>query len=76
MAYGIRWNRKDYSKLSSAVRRFNKKLGTLSGRNLPKELTYSEVKKNITTRRELNRTINSLNRFLKEGSEEIWRSYQ
>ena len=71
MAYGIKWTRKDYAKLSSAVKKFNKKLNTINKRYLPKEITYSEVKQNITSRRELNRIINSLNRFQKEGAEEI-----
>ena len=71
MAYQIKWARKDYARLSSKVRQFNTKLGTLKGRNLPRQISYAEVKGRITTRRELNRIINSLNRFLEEGAEEI-----
>lgn len=67
----IRWQRKDYMLLGKAVARFNRKLESLSGRNLPKIKSYEEIKGNITTRRELNRVLNSLNRFMREGSEEI-----
>ena len=71
MASQIKWKRTDYMKLGKAVARFNRKLESLSGRNLPKIKSYEEIKGEITTRKELNRVINSLNRFMREGSEEI-----
>lgn len=67
----IRWKRKDYMLLGKAVARFNRKLESLSGRNLPKVKSYEEIKGEITTRKELNRVINSLNRFMREGSEDL-----
>lgn len=67
----IRWKRKDYMLLGKAVARFNRKLDSLSGRNLPKIKSYEEIKGQITTRKELNRVINLLNRFMREGSEEL-----
>ena len=68
----IRWQKKDYLYLGRVVARFNSKIENLGRkRNLPKIRSYEEIKSSITTRRELNRVINSMNRFLKEGAEEI-----
>lgn len=39
---------------------------------LPDIINYKEAKENITTRSELNRLINSLRRFNKEGAEELY----
>ena len=76
MAQLIRWSRSDTAKLSRAVRDFNKKINELKNEEnklyLPKEVEYKETKKEITTRRELNRVINSLKRFKKEGAEELY----
>ena len=76
MAQLIRWSRSDTAKLSRAVRDFNKKIKELKNEEnslyLPKEVEYKETKKEITTRRELNRVINSLKRFKKEGAEELY----
>ena len=70
----IRWKRGDYISLGRAVSQFNKKINELNREEkklyLPDTLTYQEVKQNITTRKELNRLINSLRRFQKEGVEE------
>jgi len=38
----------------------------------PEEINYNEAKENITTRQELNRVINSLRRFSREGAEELY----
>ena len=62
----IRWTRSDYMKLSASVRLFNKKireLQKLDNTYLPKELDYKNIKEDILSRGELNRTIKSLNRF-------------
>ena len=76
MAQLIRWSRSDTAKLSRAVRDFNKKINELKNEEnklyLPEEIEYKETKKEITTRRELNRVINSLKRFKKEGAEELY----
>lgn len=72
----IRWNRSDTATLSRAVRDFNKKIRELKNEEnklyLPEEVSYKETKENITTRRELNRVINSLKRFKKEGAEQLY----
>ena len=39
---------------------------------LPDEINYKEAKENITTRKELNRLINSLRRFQRQGAEDLY----
>lgn len=72
----IRWQRGDYITLGKAVSQFNKKINELQKEEskdyLPDTLEYKEVKENITTRKELNRVINSLRRFKKEGAEDLY----
>lgn len=73
----IRWKRGDYITLGKAVSQFNKKINELqkdeSKDYLPDTLEYKEVKENITSRKELNRIINSLRRFKKEGAEDLYK---
>lgn len=72
----INWRRGDYITLGKAVAQFNKKINELQKEEnkdyLPDTLEYNEVKENITTRKELNRVINSLRRFKKEGAEDLY----
>lgn len=72
----IKWKQGDYVKLGKAVANFNKKINALQNEEnklyLPENLKYNDLKSNIKTRKELNRIINSLNRFKKEGSEELY----
>ena len=72
----INWKRGDYISLGRAVSNFNKKIRELQAEEnklyLPDEINYKEAKENITTRRELNRLINSLRRFQREGSEDLY----
>lgn len=76
MASKIRWKQGDYVKLGRAVADFNKKVNRLQSEEnklyLPDTIEYKEAKENITTRAELNRMINSLKRFQKEGAEELY----
>lgn len=70
----IRFRRSDAGKLSYAIRQFNKKIRELEGLErefAPEELKYSELKSNITSRREFNRVIKSLKRFTRKGQEDI-----
>lgn len=71
----IKWKRGDYITLGKAVSNFNKKVRKLQTEEnklvLPEEIDYKTAKEDITTRRELNRFINSLRRFSKSGAEEI-----
>lgn len=72
----ISWRRGDYIRLGKAVSDFNKKINRLNAEEnklyLPETINYKEAKENITTRKELNRLINSLRRFQREGAEEIY----
>lgn len=74
--YNIKWKRSDYLTLGRAVAQFNKKVNKLNAEErrlyLPEIISYAEVKENITTRSELNRIINSLKRFSREGAEELY----
>lgn len=72
----IRWKQKDFITLGRAVANFNKKINELNKEEeklyLPKNLEYKIVKQGITTRKELQRVLKSLKRFLKEGAEELY----
>lgn len=60
----IRWKRGDYSRLSHAVSRFNKIIREIEMDEtgvIPSLKNYQDIKKNIYSRKELNRVINSLN---------------
>lgn len=76
MASKIRWKQGDYVKLGKAVAEFNKKINKLNAEEnklyLPDLIEYKEAKENITTRKELNRLINSLRRFQAEGAEDLY----
>lgn len=66
----IRWKRGDYIKLSKAVSRFNKIINELDVDErefLPDLKNYQELKDHITSRKELNRVINSLKRATDEN---------
>ena len=61
----IRWKKGDYIKLGQAVSRFNRiveDLGQVDESYLPDLKNYKDLKENITSRKELNRIINSLRR--------------
>lgn len=72
----IRWTRSDYARLGRAVSDFNKKIKELQTEEnklyLPEQRSYKDEKRAITTRSELNRVINSLRRFRRENSEELY----
>lgn len=72
----INWRHGDFIRLGQAVAKFNKKINELNREEkklyLPETINYKEAKENITTRRELNRLINSLRRFQKEGAEDLY----
>ena len=74
----INWNRSDYGNLLKAVNKFNKEVEKLMyinpGANIPEKLNYKDVRKNIYTRRELNRVIKSLQRISKPKEQEIVRT--
>ena len=66
----IRWKKGDYIKLGQAVSRFNKIVRELEVDErdyLPDLKDYKELKEHITSRKELNRVINSLKRVSSEN---------
>lgn len=73
--YNIKWRKQDKQKVTNTVRQFNSKITRLLKKNpalkpyLPDRINAKELTKNIQTRSDFNREINSLNRFLKKGAE-------
>lgn len=74
----INWRQGDFVRLGRAVSEFNKKINALQREEnklyLPETIAYKEAKENITTRKELNRLINSLRRFQREGAEDLYKT--
>lgn len=74
----INWRQGDFVRLGRAVSEFNKKVNALQREEnklyLPETISYKEAKENITTRKELNRLINSLRRFQREGAEDLYKT--
>jgi hypothetical protein len=72
----ISWKKGDLIRLGRAVSDFNKKVNRLNAEEkklyLPETISYQEAKENIMTRKELNRLINSLRRFQREGAEDLY----
>lgn len=72
----IRWKRSDFIKLGIAVSKFNSKINkVLNEENknyIPTKLDYQNLKNTIQTRKEFNQIINSIKRFQKEGSENLY----
>lgn len=73
--YNIKWRKHDKQKVTNTVRQFNSKITRLLKKNpalkpyLPDRINAKELTKNIQTRSDFNREINSLGRFLKKGAE-------
>lgn len=72
----INWKKGDLVRLGRAVAQFNRKINKLQAEEkklyLPETISYQEAKENIITRKELNRLINSLRRFQREGAEDLY----
>lgn len=73
--YNIKWRKQDKQKVTNTVRQFNSKITRVLKKNpalkpyLPDRINAKELTKNIQTRSDFNREINSLGRFLKKGAE-------
>lgn len=70
----IRWKINDYKELEQAVNSFNRKIKRLERRgktSLPEILDYVETRKEIRSRKELNRILKSLEDFKNKEAEEI-----
>lgn len=74
----IRWKRGDYVRLGRAVADFNKKLSQLEQENkklyLPVPIDYQNIKNDIYSRRQLQNTINSLRRFMREDAADLYKT--
>lgn len=59
----IRWKRTDSERLSQAVNKFNREVKALKNENitLPAKATYNDLRDHISSRKELEEVINSLN---------------
>lgn len=71
----LKWKKGLDRELRTAVSNFNKKVRNLQKESeksyLPDEIDVKELRSRIVSREELNRVINSLRRFGKEGAEEL-----
>ena len=74
----MRWRAEDETELRRVVKNFNQKISRLEKKidpiergYLPKRLSVKELKKNISTRADFNRELNSAKRFSQKGAEEI-----
>ena len=66
----IRWMKRDNAKVAQAVRRANAKADRLrkKGFDIPR-ISAKEVKKNFTTRKEFNKFLKEVDKFVERGSE-------
>lgn len=70
----IRWKRGDYVRLSKAVNKYNRQINELQSKGieyLPETKSYQSIRDNILTRKELNRTINSMKKFSIENIKKV-----
>lgn len=78
--YNIKWRKSDSEKISNTVRQFNAKITRTLKKHpefapyLPEKITVKELTANIRTRKDFNREVNSLSRFLKRGAEKPYTS--
>ena len=75
--YNIKWNESDSKELARAVKNYNAKITRLSKKEeykgviLPEKASVKQLKELVSTRRDLQRELKSLQRFTKRGSETI-----
>lgn len=75
--YNIRWKPDDNQELRKAVKNFNAKISRLEKKDpqnkeaLPEKITVKQIKELISTRQDLKRELNALQRFSKRGAEKI-----
>ena len=73
----IRWRNEDIAKLRNHVRKFNAKITREIKKNpklkefLPERLNVNELRDTITTRRDFNNLIKSVNRFMEKKATQI-----
>lgn len=75
--YNIRWSENDLKELNRSVKNFNAKVKRLETKYknsdviLPERMSVKELREIVTTRRDLQRELKSLQSFTQRGSEEI-----
>lgn len=75
--YNIRWSENDIKELNRSVKNFNAKVKRLEAKYknsdviLPERMSVKELREIVTTRRDLQRELKSLQGFTQRGSEEI-----
>nr|DAO26671.1 MAG TPA: DNA terminal protein [Caudoviricetes sp.] len=73
--YNIKWHESDEKELAKAVRKFNAKRTRLLKQVpeledfLPDKLNVQDIKRETKTRSDFNKTLNSINRFMRKGAE-------
>lgn len=73
--YNIKWRESDEKELAKAVRKFNAKRTRLLKQIpdleefLPAKISTKEIREQIKTRRDLKNELNSIERFMRKGSE-------
>lgn len=73
--YNIKWRKSDEQELAKAARKFNAKRTRLLKQVpeledfLPDKLNVQDIKRETKTRSDFNKTLNSINRFMRKGAE-------
>lgn len=72
----IKWSENDKKELSRLIKNYNAKIDYHAKKNgskegLPEKLNVKEVKANIVSRKDFNRTLDKIALFLKRGGEQI-----
>lgn len=76
----IRWSREDRTKVSRTVQQFNSKITRTLKKHpewaefLPDRMTVKELTSRIETRKDFNRELNSVSRFMQKGAETPFQS--
>lgn len=74
----IRYNKSTNNEIARVVRNYNSKIARLQKLNnkliLPEKASVKEIKKTVSSRRELNRRLNELKLYSKRGIEETIRT--
>ena len=73
--YKIKWSAKDTKKVANTVRQFNAKITRTLKKHpeladyLPERISTKQIRSSSITRQDLNRQLNSFNRFLRKNAE-------
>lgn len=75
----IRWSENDKKELRRLIKNYNAKIDYHAKKNgskegLPEKLKVKEVKANIVSRKDFNRTLDKIALFLKKGGEQIFKN--